>query len=126
MGNHNRNAPKHNSCLGCFRRVSSRVLCHGHGNTRKPSPRVVDTVFSDHALPLHLIWNEIVAEMVLEAATQPEFFTATSAYSLAAVAMIGFTASTAANAFLSENARWQDRATFVWLVGLNIFFVCLS
>ncbi|KLO16740.1 Emopamil-binding protein [Schizopora paradoxa] len=43
------------------------------------------------------------------------FFTETSAYSLAAVAMIGFTASTAANAFLSEDARWQDRATFVWL-----------
>lgn len=43
-------------------------------------------------------------------------FTETSAYSLAAVAMIGFTASTAANAFLPENARWQDRAAFVWLV----------
>jgi len=44
-----------------------------------------------------------------------EIFTATSAYSLAAVAMIGFTASTAANAFLEDDAPWQDRATFIWL-----------
>lgn len=57
--------------------------------------------------------------MVLEAAAQPEFFTATSAYSLAGVAMIGFTASTAANTFLPEDARWQDRATFVWLVSIK-------
>jgi len=42
-------------------------------------------------------------------------FTETSAYSLAAVAMIGFTASTAANSFLEEKARWQDRLTFIWL-----------
>ena len=58
-------------------------------------------------------------KMVLETTTQPEFFTATSAYSLAGVAMIGFTASTAANAFLPENAKWQDRATFVWLVSCS-------
>jgi len=42
-------------------------------------------------------------------------FTETSATSLAAVALIGFTASTAANAFLPDNAKWQDRLTFLWL-----------
>lgn len=56
------------------------------------------------------------AAMVVETTAAPEFFTTTSAYSLAAVSLIGFGASTAANAFLPENARWQDRLTFVWLV----------
>ena len=54
--------------------------------------------------------------MVLETTHSPAIFTEVSAYSLAAVAMIGYTASTAANAFLPKNARWQDRTTFVWLV----------
>ncbi|EIN12904.1 Emopamil-binding protein [Punctularia strigosozonata HHB-11173 SS5] len=46
--------------------------------------------------------------------TKP-FFTATSAYSLAAVATIGILARTGARAFLPRNARWQDRFTFIWL-----------
>lgn len=50
----------------------------------------------------------------------PAFFTETSAYSLAAVAMIGFTASTAANTVLPQNARWQDRLTFIWLVSYKL------
>ncbi|KDQ62524.1 hypothetical protein JAAARDRAFT_30426 [Jaapia argillacea MUCL 33604] len=52
----------------------------------------------------------------MSAATEaPSFFTATSAYSLAAVATIGFLANTGANALLPKSARWQDRFTFIWL-----------
>ncbi|KIM56807.1 hypothetical protein SCLCIDRAFT_206877 [Scleroderma citrinum Foug A] len=44
-----------------------------------------------------------------------QIFTATSAYSLAFVAVIGFFAKTASNALLPRNASWQDRLTFIWL-----------
>ncbi|KAL5519927.1 hypothetical protein ACEPAG_1587 [Sanghuangporus baumii] len=45
----------------------------------------------------------------------PTIFTKTSAYSLAAVATIGFVAKTAAGALLPKSARWQDKFTFIWL-----------
>jgi hypothetical protein len=45
-----------------------------------------------------------------------QVFTATSAYSLAAVAGIAVVAETAARKLLSKNASWQDHCTFVWLV----------
>ncbi|EJC97888.1 Emopamil-binding protein [Fomitiporia mediterranea MF3/22] len=53
--------------------------------------------------------------MVLETSEPPSFFTATSAYSLAAVALIGFIARTGAKALLPKNARWQDKVAFIWL-----------
>lgn len=53
---------------------------------------------------------------MLELTQPPSVFTATSAYSLAAVAGIGVVASIAARALLPKNAPWQDRATFIWLV----------
>ncbi|TDL16235.1 Emopamil-binding protein [Rickenella mellea] len=46
---------------------------------------------------------------------EPAFFTQTSAYSLAAVTLIGVVASTAAKSFLPKGAKWQDKVTFVWL-----------
>jgi len=42
-------------------------------------------------------------------------FTATSAFSLAAVAGIAIVATTAARKLLPKNAPWQDRCTFIWL-----------
>lgn len=54
--------------------------------------------------------------MAAETEAATSIFTETSAYSLAAVALIGFGASTASNSWLPENARWQDRLTFFWLV----------
>ncbi|TFK52474.1 Emopamil-binding protein [Heliocybe sulcata] len=53
--------------------------------------------------------------MLEDAKAQPEFFTATSACSLAAVAVIGLLANFGANALLPRAAKWQDRATFIWL-----------
>jgi hypothetical protein len=52
---------------------------------------------------------------MLELTQPPSVYTATSAYSLAAVAGIAVFASTAARALLPKNAPWQDRATFIWL-----------
>jgi len=43
-------------------------------------------------------------------------FTATSAFSLAAVAGMAIVATTAARKLLPKNAPWQDRCTFIWLV----------
>jgi hypothetical protein len=48
--------------------------------------------------------------------TPPSVFTATSAYSLAGVAGIAVIATTAARKLLPQNAPWQDRVTFIWLV----------
>ncbi|KAL5524449.1 hypothetical protein ACEPAF_9589 [Sanghuangporus sanghuang] len=53
--------------------------------------------------------------MVLETSESPTIFTKTSAYSLAAVATIGFVAKTAAGTLLPKSARWQDKLTFIWL-----------
>lgn len=57
-----------------------------------------------------------------KATSQPEFFTATSAYSLAAVSAIAAVATLGARACLPKNARWQDRATFIWLVRPVVLF----
>jgi len=46
----------------------------------------------------------------------PSVFTATSAFSLAGVAAIAIVATTAARTLLPNNARWQDRVAFIWLV----------
>jgi len=46
----------------------------------------------------------------------PLVFTATSAFSLAAVASMGVIATTASRKLLPNNATWQDRWTFIWLV----------
>jgi len=45
----------------------------------------------------------------------PSVFTATSAFSLAGVAVIAIIATTAARTLLPNNARWQDRVAFIWL-----------
>ncbi|TCD70519.1 hypothetical protein EIP91_002864 [Steccherinum ochraceum] len=45
----------------------------------------------------------------------PSFFTATSAYSLAFVAVVAAVAWVSSNALLPKNARWQDRFTWIWL-----------
>ncbi|GBE84972.1 predicted protein [Sparassis crispa] len=45
----------------------------------------------------------------------PPIFTATSAYSLAFVAVVGLVAYTTSKALLPQNAKWQDRATYIWL-----------
>ena len=45
-----------------------------------------------------------------------QIFTATSAYSLAFVTVIGFLANNASKALLPRNASWQDKLTFIWLV----------
>jgi len=52
--------------------------------------------------------------MVLET-TNPTIFTATSAYSLAGVALVGAVAYTGSKILLPRGARWQDRYTFIWL-----------
>ncbi|OBZ71297.1 Emopamil-binding protein-like protein [Grifola frondosa] len=44
-----------------------------------------------------------------------QIFTATSAYSLAFVTLVGVAAYASSKALLPRNARWQDRVTFVWL-----------
>jgi hypothetical protein len=50
-----------------------------------------------------------------------QVFTATSAFSLAAVAGIAVIAETAARKLLPKNASWQNHYTFVWLVrNINI------
>lgn len=49
--------------------------------------------------------------------TTTTLFTATSAYSLGAVATLGLVAYIGSKTLLSKNAKWQDRATFIWLVG---------
>jgi len=51
--------------------------------------------------------------MVAEVA--PTIFTVTSAYSLVFVAAVATVAWVSANALLPKNARWQDRATWIWL-----------
>ena len=76
----------------------------------------VVVVADDNACLSTSLTFAIVSSKLTMADVEHSVFTETSAYSLAAVAMIGFTASTAANAFLPENARWQDRLTFIWLV----------
>lgn len=43
-------------------------------------------------------------------------FTTTSAFCLAAVAGIGVVAVTASRKLLPNDATWQDRWTFIWLV----------
>ncbi|KAL6303481.1 Emopamil-binding protein [Sparassis latifolia] len=45
----------------------------------------------------------------------PPIFTETSAYSLAFVAVVGFVAYTTSKALLPQNAKGQDRATYIWL-----------
>ncbi|KIK04094.1 hypothetical protein K443DRAFT_676223 [Laccaria amethystina LaAM-08-1] len=42
-------------------------------------------------------------------------FTATSAYSLGGVVLVGLIAYLGAKALLPNNASWQDRYTFIWL-----------
>ncbi|KAH9950655.1 Emopamil-binding protein [Amylocystis lapponica] len=42
-------------------------------------------------------------------------FTATSAYSLAFVAVVGVVAYGSAKTLLPKTARWQDKATWIWL-----------
>ncbi|KAI0045682.1 hypothetical protein FA95DRAFT_94417 [Auriscalpium vulgare] len=54
--------------------------------------------------------------MMIEDSPPKSIFTLTSAYSLAGVVVLGLTAHLAARALLPAKARWQDRATFVWLV----------
>jgi len=44
-----------------------------------------------------------------------ESFTATSLYSLLAVASIGIIAYIGSKILLPKNAKWQDRFTFIWL-----------
>jgi hypothetical protein len=46
----------------------------------------------------------------------PPVFTATSAFSLAAVAGMAVVATTALRKLLPKSATWQDRWTFIWLV----------
>jgi len=46
----------------------------------------------------------------------PSVFTATSAYSLAAIAGIAVIATAAARTLLPKHAPWQDRVAFIWLV----------
>lgn len=46
----------------------------------------------------------------------PTIFTATSAYSLAFVAIVAVVAWVSANALLPKDAKWQDRFTWIWLV----------
>jgi len=53
---------------------------------------------------------------MLETTPPPSVFTATSACSLAGVAVIAIVASTAARTLLPKNGPWQDRVTFIWLV----------
>jgi hypothetical protein len=54
---------------------------------------------------------------MLEATSTPKpFFTATSAYSLAAVGLLVLLAQAAATACLPKNAKRADRLTFIWLV----------
>lgn len=50
----------------------------------------------------------------------PTIFTATSAYSLAFVAVVAVVAWISANTFLPKNARWQDRFTWIWLVSFYL------
>jgi hypothetical protein len=49
----------------------------------------------------------------------PTIFTATSAFSLAAVFGIGVVAYYASNVLLPKNVKKQDRYTFIWLVSMN-------
>ncbi|KZT23475.1 Emopamil-binding protein [Neolentinus lepideus HHB14362 ss-1] len=53
--------------------------------------------------------------MLEDTIPQAEFFTATSAYSLAAVVVIGLLANFGANTLIPRSAKWHDRATFIWL-----------
>jgi len=52
---------------------------------------------------------------MLESKSQPQLFTATSAYSLAGVAAIGFVAVLGARKLLPRTATTSDRVTFIWL-----------
>ncbi|KAG6330693.1 hypothetical protein ID866_8393 [Astraeus odoratus] len=49
-----------------------------------------------------------------------QVFTATSAYSLLAVAAVGLVAATASKILL-RRASWQDKFTFIWLVRIKAF-----
>lgn len=51
----------------------------------------------------------------------PQLFTKTSAGSLAAVATVGLVAYLGSKTLLAKNAKWQDRFTFVWIVGIGFF-----
>jgi len=54
-----------------------------------------------------------------------DVFNATAAFALTAIAMVGVTASIAANTFLKGDAPWQDRFTFFWLafdMTIHFFF----
>ncbi|EPQ54572.1 Emopamil-binding protein [Gloeophyllum trabeum ATCC 11539] len=53
--------------------------------------------------------------MLEDTKAQPEFFTATSACSLAGVATIALIANFGAKILLPRSVRWQDKATFIWL-----------
>jgi len=52
---------------------------------------------------------------MLETTNAPTLFTATSAYSLIAVAFIAVVAYTGSRKLLSPQASFTDRATFIWL-----------
>ncbi|THH06195.1 hypothetical protein EW145_g4250 [Phellinidium pouzarii] len=64
--------------------------------------------------------------MVLQTSEPPTLFTATSAYSLAAVAFIGFVAKTAAGALLPKSTRWQDKFAFIWLAFDAMIHFCFE
>ena len=46
-------------------------------------------------------------------------FTETSAYSLAFVAVVGVAAYVSSQRYLSKNASWQDKFTWIWLVSFS-------
>jgi len=52
---------------------------------------------------------------MLETSNPPTFFTATSGYSLLAVAVIGVIAYSGSRKLLGPRATFTDRATFIWL-----------
>ena len=62
--------------------------------------------------------------MATKANIPPTIFTESSAYSLAFVAFVGVAAYISSKALLPKNARWQDKAAWIWLVGtfLLVFF----
>lgn len=76
--------------------------------------------YHSHALQVSctVLWSTLKTEqnprMSTEAGTQ--FFTATSAYSLAFVSAIGVVAYFSANVFLPKRATWLDRFTWIWMV----------
>jgi len=63
--------------------------------------------------PLQILLSRQLSKMTTEAV--PTIFTATSAYSLVFVAAVAVVAWVSGNALLPKNARWQDRAAWIWL-----------